>query len=356
MATQFLSSLHGAGIVPTFSVDSIRVSTDAPTVDVRFECENPTAGAPRVFYTATYSAHNGMVEIHEVSDIVEDYFRAADKVLGTITIHANDTFIDVEFLYCEYFLPEIYNPQHMLYLASTAQQVRPDSSVAFATLPVAGAEFVIRAVGNRAEDGKIGMYRYTPVAQLNSRLTTHFAVADIVKKATSEEGGLSNVKMFSIEYTGLQKVCFLTKTDYCLRFSYRNGFNVEEYIDVPGTFTSKTELSVEQARIGKAFIPYDRTVSRSYEMNTGPIGPWEQEMYEQFLYSAQTSLWLHGEEYPVLITEADIERSNDDDVLNTVKFTWIFANGCPRALEKELQAMKMPHGQAFNPSFSQEYE
>lgn len=347
--------------VPTSSVPNITARTDKVRIDVSLSCENGLDGEIETFYSTSLYPFNGVAELSDVGTLVEEYFRLRNKVTDLITISFDGVSIDVHFLYCEYRMPYDFAADKTFFLSSMVQRVHQDSIIAIAAFNHGSAfPFVIKAVGHAEADNQLVAVEKS-VQQAFFNGVAYFNVADIILWAlnkTEDEVGvdLRDVMYFSIEYAGIQKMCYIVPAPAYLTFSFRNAFNVEEFIDVVGVMTTKTNVSRDVAVCNGISKQYDRTIERTYQIQTEALTPDEVKIFEQFLASHSVSLWLDGDDYTVNIEDHTCEPSSADDSLTSIKFTWRFDDNRPHVFDSLMDGVMPNRRQIFNDTFSPEYE
>lgn len=246
------------------------------------------------------------------------------------------------------------------FLSSMVQRVHQDSIIAIAAYNHGSAfPFVIKAVGHAEADNRLVVVEKSVQQTFNG--VVYFHVADIILWAlnkTEDEVGtdLRDVMYFSIEYAGIQKMCYIVPAPAYLTFSFRNAFNVEEFIDVVGVMTTKTNVSRDIAVCNGTSKQYDRTIERTYQVQTEALTPDEVKIFEQFLASHHVSLWLDSDDFGVIITDHTCEPSSADDSLSTIKFTWRFDDNRPHVFDSLMDGVMPNRRQIFNDTFTPEYE
>lgn len=346
----------------TSRMTNVRATTDKNKIEVSLLCESGAGGDIETFYSTTLYAFDNVVELSDVGTLIEEYFRLRHKVAAMITICFDNVSMDVHFLYCEYAMPEGFDVSNTFFLASMAQRVHQDSTITIAAYNHGLAnDFIIKAVGQHTYDDDLGVVTRRVQRSLNNESSTYFSVAEIIKWAlnmSDEEAGdeLRDVKYFSIEYAGVQKMFFIVPAPAYLTFSFRNIFNVEEFIDVVGEITTKTEVSRDTAVCNGRSKQYDRNVSRTYDVQTEPLTSEEIAVFEQFLASHEVLMYLEGTDWDVIITDHTCEPSSADDKLTTVKFTWGFADKRPRLFDSAFNGIMPTRRSIFSDQFSPEYE
>lgn len=363
MATQFLNSyLDGAQYVPTSSVSSIRATTDKDRIDVSLICESGAGGEIETFFSTSLYPFGNIVELADVGSLVEEYFRKRNKVADLITVLFDDISMDVHFLYCEYNMPDAFNPEKIFFIASHVQRVHQDSIVTIATVDRGSVTpFIIKAVGHKIIDDSLAVVEKSINKVFDQEGVTYFDVYDIIDGILDKSGdevgeGLRDVLYFSIEYAGIQKMCYIVPASAYLTFSFRNIFNVEEFIDVVGVVTTKTEVSRSIAICNGNSKHYDRHIDRTYQVETEALTSDETTMFEQFLASHCVRMYLEGNDYDIIIDEHTCEPSSADDALTTIKFTWRFAEQRPRIFDSLVNGILPSRRKIFDETFSPEYE
>lgn len=363
MATQFIDSyLNGAQYVPTSSVSSIRASTDKERIDISLVCDNGIGGDMETFFSTSLYAFGNEVELADVGSLVEEYFRKRNKVTDMITIVFDGISMAVHFLYCEYNLSNAFDPSKTFFLASMVQRVHQDSIVSIAAVNH-GSEtpFVVKAVGHKTLDNSLAVVRRSVKTDSNQEGIAYFGVYDIIKWALNESDDevgavLRDVLYFSIEYAGIQKMCYIVPAAAYLTFSFRNIFNVKEFIDVVGIVTTKTDVSRDIAVCNGCSKHYDRYIDRTYQVETEALTSDEVAIFEQFVASHCVRICLDGNDYDVIITDHTCEPNTSDDALSTIKFTWRFAQQRPRIFDSLVNGILPSRRRIFDETFSPEYE
>lgn len=346
--------------VPTSSVSSISARTDKTRVDVSLSCANGINGAAETLYSTTLYSFNGVAELFDVGAIVEEYFRRRNMVSDVVTITIDGVSIDVHFLYSENVLPADFKADKTFLISSMVQRVHQDSIVSIAaTNHGSDIPFVIKAVGHSAADGRlVAVQKYL---QKTFDGYTCFNVADIIlwalNKTEAKVGAdLRDVMFFSIEYAGIQKMCYIVPAQAYLTFSFRNAFNVKEFVDVVGVMTTKTNVSRDVAVCNGVARQYNRSVERTYLVQTDALTPDEVKIFEQFVASHDVSLSLDDNSYKVIITDHTCEPDSSDDSLSTIKFTWRFVDNRPHVFSSLMDGVMPNRRQIFSDTFSPEYE
>lgn len=356
-------NLEGSSFFPTYLTPTLKAKSDSIAVRASLFCENGAHGDPETFFSTTLYAVNGIVEFADVGSLVEEYFRRHDKVADIITISIDGAAsMDVLFLYCEYTQPDEFDATKSFFVATHAQRVHQDSTITIAAVDK-GSAFLckFRAAGHRVDDNVLDVVEWSESLKLDSEHSARFYVYSILRMAlnmTDIDVGevLRDVLYFSVEYGGIQKMFYVVPAQAYLTFSFRNIFNVEEFIDIVGVVTTKSEVNRDIAVCAGISKQYDRSVERSYQVETEPVPADEVPMFEQFLASHRVQMYFSGEPYEVCITDYTFEPSSADDVMPTAKFTWRFADRRPRIFETGVNGVLPTRRKIFDDTFSPEYE
>lgn len=356
-------NLEGSSFYPTCLTPTLKVETNSTSVTASLICENTVNGDVETFFSTTLYAVNGIVEFADVGSLVEEYFRRHDKVADIITISISGAAsMDAQFLYCEYTQPDEFDATNSFFVATHAQRVHQDSTITIAAVDKGNAFLCkFRAAGHLAPDNVLEVVEWSEPLKLDSEYSARFSVYSIIKTAFAQTdfgggGILRDVLYFSVEYGGIQKVFYVVPAQAYLTFSFRNIFNVEEFIDIVGVVTTKSEVNRDIAVCAGKSKQYDRSVERTYQVETEPVPADEVPMFEQFLASHRVQMYFSGEPYEVCITDYTFEPSSADDVMPTAKFTWRFADRRPRIFETGVNGVLPTRRKIFDDTFSPEYE
>lgn len=360
MATIILNiSADPDQIFLTSQLSVIRAHTDKPKIDVSLSCTGSNGPDPINLYSSTLYAFDGMVELTDAASLIEEYFRKHHRVIDTITVAFDTATVSFQALYCEYSLPDTFDAGSSLLLATTTQRVHQDSTVTIAYYsPLPDVPVTIKAVGHTLADDTIAAITTTR-SPLFAGNIAYFSVADIIQWAISDDGShtpLRSVMYFALEYAGTQKMFYIIPAAAYLTFSFRNIFNVPEYIDIVGDIVTKTDVSRDSTVCSRRLVQYDRTVTRSYEITTEAIPREELPLFEQLLASHEIKIHLDGQSYDILITDHTCEPSSSDEQLANVKFTWRFADTRPRLFSSSFDGIMPSRRRIFDDTFSPEYE
>ena len=127
-----------------------------------------------------------------------------------------------------------------------------------------------------------------------------------------------NERMATIYYTDAPVIAFL----------FRNNFNTLDVATVQGEIKRKAETEKGIAVCNRKIALYNKRDRYSFEVETAPM-PYDQvAILEQLCTSHKVWLYVNGIEpndhFKVVITDYNVEISDSDEKLQTVKFTFQF--------------------------------
>ena len=120
-------------------------------------------------------------------------------------------------------------------------------------------------------------------------------------------------------------------------FYFRNCFNVWNWAALPCVTTANSDIDRSIAVVNGTSQFYDQSVEKTYEVEAGPLTSDEAEWIDQLLtlydvFRIEPDGTNPSDPYilaPILITDSTCEVHNSDDKLNSVKFTWRYADNHP---------------------------
>lgn len=331
----------------------IQIFTDQASVDFQLLAANA------VLLEGTYYAHNGTATIGDIASIIEPYMEGdPENALTQFRIVANtdadgEVSVDFTVLYCAhelglYDFPD-WAKENFLTLCPV-QRIAPDGfiSLSWYTTEREGISFLVYTT-YLDSDGNRGTYRYVQsgnglIAHFNGIKTELVFLRDVV--ATLKE----RLKIESLTLQSVTLRCGNRSATFfvdpmlsgIVPFYYLNNFGQVEQLAVPTVTTEKVKSDRSIASLSKTSQFYDITTSKEYEVETGGLTSDECAQAEQMLTSPcvrvpfghdavayETDFFAQTE---ILITDFTSEISNGDEKLNSVKFTWRFADNRPKTV------------------------
>lgn len=140
---------------------------------------------------------------------------------------------------------------------------------------------------------------------------------------------------FSVSVGPRNITYYVTDRKNLTQMFFINAFNAFELFEVQGVTTTKTKVERDTAVVNHREVFYDRTIEKSYEVQTSALSSPIKDWVEQFLFSPLVKMFDPNadsidEMAEILITESTCEISNSNTELSKVKFTWKYADVYPR--------------------------
>ncbi len=340
MATEFINpDFNNKIFYPTSRLAPIRLRTDKALVDVSLSSK-PNNGD--VFFSTKLYSFDGIVELMDVARLIEEYFREKLLSNGYVYITVDGVTVSSHFLYCENYLPDSFNTEYRYFLAAKVQRVYRGSTVGIAACDRESEntfDITINGLNSLGTGSQTLIWRVTK--RWTSGTVINFSVDEIVNYALGKltikpPRPMSKVIYFTIGLYSGSKTFIIEPDVPHLTFSFRNMFNVEEFLFVSGIITAKPAVERKDAVCNGQNMYYDRLISRTYEIQTRYLLRDEIPAFEQMMNSYAVSLWADGDDLTVQITDYSFEPSTDDENLITAKFSWRFADTRPRNFEADL--------------------
>lgn len=353
MATEIIhTSIFEKSYVLTSEARSIRASTNESHLAVSLSYGDD------VFFAVDLYAYNGVVDLFDPGSVIEEYFRNNEIVSGNITVSFGPVSETLRFLYCEYVMPDGFNPESGLLLSSSVRRVHDNSFFSFAALPLKPLTLIdFKAFGvdlNGVPVNASALFHFD--ADHVPKHTYVFNVANYVKAFLEDNPDMKEVMYFSVSSDGRQMMCYLSPSPAWLTFVFMNIYNVREFIDIEGAVTVKSETSRQTAKCSGDIMQYDRRTDRTYQFTSGPLPADEVESLNQLVSSHSAQLYADGSYYDIVIEDHTCENSTEDDSLSVVKFTWRFKGSRPVKFISTLFGIQPTNRDIFSDEFSPEYE
>lgn len=356
MATTFLTKLSESDYTLTSRLDSIKATTDKTKVSV--SVVRDPEGEIDEFFTTTLYAFNGVVELSALGKLIEERFRAQNRISDMMSVVIDGVSLDFIALYCTFDMNSDFDYRSCFWTTSGTALVHRWSAISLAHHYNGSDEYNVKVVGI-GPDGKIAMVERDFTRRGTSSIVS-FSVNEILRFALNQteyetEDAISKVSYFTITHGAIQKVFYLVDDPFYLTFCFRNFFNAPEYIDVVGKVKRKTVVDRDVAVCGGVSRQYNQVVNRSYEVETGPLTHDQALSIEQLIMSYDVELCTGPDDYNVIITDHTCEVDNDDDSLVTMKFTFRLVGDRPAFLDSELDALCPAVSGIFSEEFTAEF-
>lgn len=361
MTTTEISYPADGSLNLTSMLDSVKVRTDAPSLDVKvYRCLEDDIDTAAFFSTKIY-AFNGIVELTGLGRLIEEELRRAGLSYDyfEVTFGVNG-FPIFRALHCERLPLAGFDPRCSFLTCSDRSAVHEDTYIRLAWIDdsATATSYVVQVVGIDSSGAPCTSGRKFDIP--GSGFIAH-QVKDLLDYALNrgddgdDRADMQEARYIAITMGRRQRIFFLAKDSSYLAFSFRNMFNATEFVDVPGILTVKSKYDRESAICNGLARQYDRKAERTYEVQTPALASWQVQELEQLIASRSVSLkvasapekWM-----PVLITDHTIETDNDDESLSTVKFSFRFASDRVPLTADEIARICHNGGGVFSTQFN----
>lgn len=345
-------SFYTSDVMLSSDIPDITIYTDHDYIDFRLL----SAGYPLL--EGRYYAINGKATIPDISSLVENYLAGnTDNPMAEFVVEAShdddDELAEKEFtaLYCN-VATGLYDPADWLrqnFLTLTkSRRIAPDDFINLMWYATAKESIAFRVLATYLDaDGNRGTYSYVysgngMVASVGE-VCSQYVYLDNVYNAIKSATKLNAVTLISVtvQCGDRSLTCFVDESLADVApFYYLNCFGVPEHISLPRTTTAKVKVDRSVATLSKTSQFYDITTSKEYEVETGPLTADECAQVEQMFASplVRVPLTIYGYNFEtdfdalhtILITDFTSELSDSDEKLNSVKFTWRYADNRPK--------------------------
>lgn len=340
----------------TSILTSVRARVDKPKVFVRVTSHG--VGISYTILSTTMYAYGDVIEIVGLGKLIEDHFRDKGFSKTQITITVDDVDMDFMAQYCEADMTSDFDLRSGFYTVASTQVVHRNSAVVLAHWDDGSPDYTIQVAGLDSSGALTTIER--AFSRSSSNGSVSFSVDEILSWALSTKSAdtgaeIVKISWFVISHGSARKTCFLVDAPEYLTFSFRNIFNVWEYVDVCGVLKQKTEVSREMAICAGRATYYDRKAERSFELTTGPLSDSEARYVEALVMSSSVNLETGSDTLPILVTEQSVERDNNDESLVTMKFSFRFASEKVQMSVGEISDLSPSRSRIFSREFTAEF-
>lgn len=361
MATTITSTyLTFDDVLLTCQIKDIDAHTDDEKVAIALYRNVKSGTWLPIFNTIAYPDSSGTVVVSDISDLIEQDMRDHNAQNAVYRIDIGDASQNIQCYYCEYSLPSDADLQESFFTTLDGTLVHADSliSVSYpylvpAAVPLHVSIFVSyvdvegrRRVVEQGEDVLSG----TLTLSVSSILTAAKAAADEL-----DVPAWDRPLAIYINQGNRMRTYFIDRSPDWQLFRFRNIFNSLEYIEIKGVTTTKTAVTTDSAVVSGVTTLYNHLTTRTYAVETVALLPEMARAIDQLFNSRDCAILdKNGDELPIIITDHTCEISSTDESLQTVKFTWRFADQRPRLLDSDVQSMHPSPG-VFDENFGLQY-
>lgn len=340
------------GIILSSALGDIDISVEGDYVDVLLTTTAQTILSER------YYAYGQKVTLYDLASLIEEAMRSSGQQYADFTLKV---FTDtptykadsrtLHILYCDRY---IFNANVENFLAENFLTTLPMRRVAtgstvslfFFAQKGESVSYSIAYRANRPDTGAIFQNQYTldsgktaasaGVVQLNISVAEIFAKIIGTYATATEE--LTCLQSLTVR-CGQRSITFYIdrELEAAPSFYFRNCFNVWDVALLPSVTTAKTAVERSIAVINGTSEHYNQSATKTYEVEAGPLTSDEAEWIDQLFTSFEVFRIENDPTNPddpfvfapVLITDSTCETTDGDDKLNSVKFSWRYADNRP---------------------------
>lgn len=350
----------------------VSIFTDHDCVDFRLTCEGTTLLQGR------YYAIGGKIVVSDIASLVVEHL-AGNSELLVAEFHIEAYFgedevdyTDLTFrtLYCDrstgLTVPDLWLQENFLSLCRS-RRIAPDGyiNLSWYTTEREGIAFMVYCTFIN-DKGQRDRYTYVHsgnglMAHINGIMNEIVMLRDVVERIKNGKKISSLVLQCVTVRCGERYASFFVDPALAgvVPFYYLNCFGVVEHIALPRKTTEKIKSDRSIASVGKTSQFYDISHSKEYEVESGGLTRDECAQVEQMLTSPKVHIpwgWVNAVYdtdfdalEAILISDYTSEISDSDEKLNTVKFTWRFADNRPKVLPPDSLSI---FNNSYNPIFT----
>lgn len=349
------------GLITSSSLEDFNITTDYDYLDLVVADK-----AGNVLLSERFWAFGGKVTLTDVASLIEIDLRSKGISIDEYHITASWTwegdesdesqpvpepgsryqtaFVNLKVLYCQCFnITDENFYEYVLQNFLTTLQMRRLPADFLMSVPFFSEIFRENfevAINYRVNDNpEILRFSYSeeslPVS--NEIYEIRLSQKDMLEriKASSTVAGSVEIVSFSVACGARYLSCFIDKSlGDGQTFMFRNIFNAWDYFTFPALTTAKTDVSRSLAVMPQKSVFYDKAVTKSFDVETGPVDIPEAEFLGELAASLEVYRYVPlglvdgFTKYAVkevLVTESDIQYK-DNERLQSVKFTWRYAD------------------------------
>ncbi|MCH5346138.1 MAG: hypothetical protein J1E63_03455 [Muribaculaceae bacterium] len=327
-------------VIPSCRLDNVFIFSDADAVDVTIAADGTNILRSRYFLT------DNTVSISNLRELIELYIREnTDNNIVSVFISAStsneEADTDLKVMYCD---RDIGNVDFAAWLNQNFLSVAPFHRVApsdvvrlswYSEDADTGPVSILFKYFN--SDGILDCDEYFDSfsGEVGEVINYDFFVKEWIDSMLSPVQTLVSV---TLRVGDRSVTLFVDQSlNSARRFAFRNCFNIVETLPILCTTIAKATSDRSIASVGRSALFYDVKNAISYDTETAPLSVDECILIEQLCLSHKVKIiWDDSTESDfdalpeILITDFTCEISDSLHSLNRVKFTWQFADSCPK--------------------------
>lgn len=331
--------------IPTWVME-----TDEKALHIKF-CD----ALDQVFFEGTFYAYNGVIEVTNLREIIEELMRSNAFQIFNVDFYIYDmtgSYVD-DYAFWVIFSDRVLPMAPLDFVRNSFHTLRKSAIVPREysyslhclleprELPDVYYYPVIRdAATGKPKAGAEGYGRLGQSATSCKELTIGVVPQAI---ANSNQCRVEDVLACTIKVGNRAFTIFYEDAAFMRCLSFKNCFNVWEDYFLRGVTTRKTEVDRQQAVCNGIVQFYDQRDKFTYEFQSTGLPAGELHALEQLITSREVKL----NESPILITEHECEFHDDNAELNTIKFTFRYADD-----RQHIEMDELPSDGIFNDKYN----
>lgn len=290
------------------------------------------------FLEVTLCPTSGAVTLYEVRDVVEQRMRALDesrmnmRVLWKEPDAESWTSQGVAVHYCDKDMSGDAMTWLDTHFLSTLdwKPLPPDgvSETLYFYERVQGADVTpSMTVSYRGSDGTVEHLTIAasePLTSTDAVLSVTWTLATVNERVAAVVEGEFTVLAVTLRVGERTMQYYRVEPEPNASFLFLNCFNVPEWAWLTCSTVTKSKDERKVGFVGRRRVLYNPSREVSHEVQTSALPMEHAEWIDQLITSA--GVWL-ADSTPVVITEGECAVSDDNGALNSVKFTWLRADG-----------------------------
>ncbi|MBD5505622.1 MAG: hypothetical protein HDR09_18250 [Lachnospiraceae bacterium] len=334
------------------AIGEIDIDVDGTSVDVTL-----TGPGGKTILSERYYAYSGRVTLYNLGSLIEAELRSSGYTTADYTLRVfSDTVTNkadsctLKILYCDryaigYDVPLFLKENFLTTLAM--RRVAPQSIISLFFYAEKGESLEYTIFHRFRKQSSDAMYSHSFIMQsehtANSagveqiNISIDEIIADAASFATARLGEIEPLS-FTVRLGQRSISFFIDPTlSFDNTFYFRNCFNVWDWAALPCVTTAKSAVDRSTAIVNGTSQFYDQSVEKTYEVEAGPLTSDEAEWIDQLftsydVFRIEPDATNSDDPYlfaPILITDSTCEVHNADNKLNSVKFSWRYADNRP---------------------------
>ena len=286
-------------------------------------------------FGTTLFAYNGVVTFYSLRDLVMQHMRANTLPFVKLRIKAEHPSAEysneVYIVYCDYGKENITDADFLSgsFLTIRTYMRIPSEATGQISFFATGAETAyadcILMVNGHSIMQKVPL---TVPSSTYPAVITLDVSPETIKQKVFAMGVITTAQLKSYSvYVGERAITYYVNEQQPeITMTFRNAFNVEEYIYIYGATTEITEVDRQEAICQGRTQFYNQKVKHRYNVVTETLGIAEAKWYNELFASDFVFTKVDGATKRILITDITSEIKDATNETTKMRFTWFFDN------------------------------